>query len=294
MGRLILVNFAIGAVGTPVAADFKTTEGIRVILPSPSVIKPVSSSRVGIAVLSDVELELPAIAKYITVAAYAGADSPRVDYIASDGSLVASHVTAKGADQLVQDGVSGHAPVARLILRGFDGEGILLNLAALIEDEQEKATALDDLSTLAVDSVICQAIVYGESGTIELLKGSDAPGLAEARRFIAGVAYKRSGQGLAKPKYPTADELKQPFIKKAWELCKTAADDAVSDDVKTCKHFVIWYSDDDGKTPSKSPKPIQDPWPYDQVDKITAHWGPYKVNELGKSNIFVIKYCGVP
>jgi hypothetical protein len=40
MGRLILVNFAIGAVGTPVAADFKTTEGVRVILPSPSVIKP--------------------------------------------------------------------------------------------------------------------------------------------------------------------------------------------------------------------------------------------------------------
>jgi hypothetical protein len=110
--------------------------------------------------------------------------------------------------------------VARLILRGFDGEGILLNLAALIEDEQEMATALDDLSTLAVDSVICQAIVYGESGTIELLKGSDAPGLAEARRFIAGVAYKRSGQGLAKPKYPTADELKQPFIKKAWELAR--------------------------------------------------------------------------
>ena len=128
MGRLILVNFAIGAVGTPVAADFKTTEGVRVILPSPSVIKPVSSSRAGIAVVSDVELELPAIAKYITVAAYAGADSPRVDYIAPDGSLVASHVTAKGADQLVQDGVSGHAPVARLILRGFDGEGILLRV----------------------------------------------------------------------------------------------------------------------------------------------------------------------
>jgi hypothetical protein len=144
-----------------------------------------------------------------------------------------------------------------------------------------------------LDPDVCQAIVYGETGTIEA-KEAQLDGLAEARRFIAGVAYKRSGSGLAKPKYPSSDELKQPFIKRAWDRCKTAAQDAKNDDVGTCKHFVIWYSDDNGKTPSKQPKEIEDKWPYEQTDKIKKSWGPYKVNELGKDNIYVIQYCGVP
>jgi hypothetical protein len=119
----------------------------------------------------------------------------------------------------------------------------------------------------ALDAGVCQAIVYGETGTIEA-KETQLDELAEARRFIAGVAYKRNGSGLAKPKYPSADELKQPFIKRAWDRCKTAAQDAKDDDVGTCKHFVIWYSDDGGKTPSKQPKEIEDKWPYEQTDKI--------------------------
>jgi hypothetical protein len=88
--------------------------------------------------------------------------------------------------------------------------------------------------------------------------------------------------------------LKQPFIKKAWAGCKTAADNAQNDDVGDCKNFVIWYSDDNGKTPSHEPKEIPDSWPYDQADKITKSWGAYKVNELNGSNIYVFKYCGVP
>jgi hypothetical protein len=144
-----------------------------------------------------------------------------------------------------------------------------------------------------LDPDVCQAIVYGETGTIEVTQ-DQLEGLAEARRFIAGVAYKRNGLGLAKPKYPTSDELKQPFIRNAWTRCKTAAQDAKDDEVGTCNHFVIWYSDDAGKTPSKKPKRIRDNWPYDNANKIKKSWGPYTVNELGQDNIYVIQYCGVP
>lgn len=157
----------------------------------------------------------------------------------------------------------------------------------------ERRLVVQSLVSGPLDPAVCQAIVYGETGTIEAKEGQ-LDGLAEARRFIAGVAYKRNGSGVADPKYPTADELKQPFIKRAWDRCKIAAQDAMNDDVATCKHFVVWYSDDGGKTPSKQPRKIEDDWPYEQTDKIKKSWGPYKVNELGKDNIYVIKYCGVP
>jgi hypothetical protein len=145
----------------------------------------------------------------------------------------------------------------------------------------------------AISVSVCQGIVYAETGTIEA-KAEQLTGLAEARRFIAGVAYKRDGTGVAKPKYPSDHDLQQPFIKRAWDRCSTAANDAQKDDVGDCKHFVIWYSDDNGKTPSHKPTEIQQPWPYDQSDKIKKSWGPYKVNELNGSNIYVFKYCGVP
>ncbi|WP_205908955.1 hypothetical protein [Metarhizobium album] len=148
------------------------------------------------------------------------------------------------------------------------------------------------LATATITEMVCQAIVYAETGTVEVTDDSKLPDLAAARRFIAGVAYKRGGSGVAKPKYPSADELKQPFIKKAWERCGQAAKDAAADDVGNCKHFVIWYSDD-GRTPSRTPSSMPASWPYDEKDKITQAWGPYKVNVLGADNIYVMKYCGV-
>ncbi|MGO7394580.1 hypothetical protein ACCS62_28460 [Rhizobium ruizarguesonis] len=114
------------------------------------------------------------------------------------------------------------------------------------------------------------------------------------RGKVIGAAYKRSGNGVAARKYATADELKQAFIPKAWDRCGQAAKDAAADDVGKCRHFVIWYSDDGGPTPSRSPKSMSASWPYDQTDEIKQAWGPYKVNELGADNICVIKYCGVP
>lgn len=144
-----------------------------------------------------------------------------------------------------------------------------------------------------LDEATCHAVVFAETATLEV-DADGLDGLIEARRFIAAVAYKRNGDGVAKPRYPSQDELKQPFIKKAWDRCGVAAKDGKMDDVGKCKHFVIWYSDDGGKTPSKLPKEIHDKWPYQQTDKITKSWGPYKANDLGKDNIYVIQYCGVP
>ncbi len=160
-----------------------------------------------------------------------------------------------------------------------------------------------------IDQNICAGIVFGETS---VLKG-DAAILAQARRYIAGVAYKRNGAGVSKPVIPSEDDLESPITSNIWDLCKKAAQDASKDDVGTCKHFVIWYSDDKGKTPSKFPHEINDnTWPYNQIDKITGSWGPFSsninpkllpINEVltedpevsvfAATNLYVIKYCGV-
>src|SRR5262245_43575676 len=142
-----------------------------------------------------------------------------------------------------------------------------------------------------MDEKTCAGHVFAETSVLS----ENADKLAEARRFIAGVAYKRNGDGVAPPKIPTEEELKNPNTKAIWERCQTAAKEAATDDVKTCKHFVIWFSDDGGKTPSKTPLEIEDDWPYDQTGKIKGSWGPFTSPIKPKgSNIFVIKYCGVP
>lgn len=160
------------------------------------------------------------------------------------------------------------------------------------------SSALTQLSvklTLAavatLDKEACAGHVFGETSVLS----NNAGKLAEARRFIAGVAYKRNGTGMAPAKIPTEDDLKNPNTKAIWDRCLQAAGDAQGDDVRTCKHFVVWFSDDDGKTPSKKPSRITDDWPYDQTDKIRGSWGPFVSPVTPKgNNIFVIKYCGVP
>jgi hypothetical protein len=150
---------------------------------------------------------------------------------------------------------------------------------------------LTAVTALSLDKNSCAGHVFGETSVLS----SNTAKLAEVRRFIAGVAYKRNGSGLASPKIPTNEELKNPNTKAIWDRCLKAADDAAGDDVGNCKHFVIWYSDDQGKTPSKQPSRIPDDWPYDQTDKIKGSWGTFTspVKPIG-NNIFVIKYCGVP
>jgi hypothetical protein len=142
-----------------------------------------------------------------------------------------------------------------------------------------------------MDAKTCAGHVFAETSVLS----GNLDKLADARRFIAGVVYKRKGSGVAPPKIPSDEELENPNTKEIWTRCMTAAKDAATDDVKTCKHFVIWFSDDSGKTPSKKPSKIDNDWPYDQTDKITGSWGPFTSPVKPKgSNIFVIKYCSVP
>jgi|GEM_PF-6527955 len=290
MAQLLLVDFAIGPPGTPVPDDFYTPEGVRVTLPAASKLT-MFGAKVGIEVPEKVGLTLPASATEVDVRGAAGANPPVALFIAPDGTLLKAFLTIKQPDHSIAAHYVSADPIARVELVYPNGEGVMFTLAALLGSAVPFFMRQVELTV--IDPGVCQAIVYGETGTIEATE-EQLPGLAEARRFIAGVAYKRNGSGMAKPKYPTPDELKQPFIKRAWDRCKKAADDAKNDDVGKCKHFVIWYSDDNGKTPSKKPTEIPDKWPYEQVDKIKGSWGPYEVNELGKDNIYVIKYCGVP
>lgn len=98
----------------------------------------------------------------------------------------------------------------------------------------------------------CSGIVFAETSVLS----GDAKLLADARRVIAGIAYKRDGGGCAPPQIPTADDLANPNTKRIWKKCQEAAALAAKDDVKACKHFVIWYSDDKGHSPAKKPKEL--------------------------------------
>lgn len=141
-----------------------------------------------------------------------------------------------------------------------------------------------------LDRIVCAGHVFGRTRRL----AGTAAALAEARRFIAGVAYKRGGSGMPPARIPSASELEDPQTKATWEFCLKAADDAAGDDVGTCRHFVIWYSDDAGKTPSGKPSRLPDDWPYEQAGKIKGSWGPFSnVAVPAVNNIFVMKYCEV-
>jgi len=168
-----------------------------------------------------------------------------------------------------------------------------------------KEPATPSLEMKPISETACAGIVFGETSVLE----GDVIALAEARRYIAGVAYKRNGGGVSRPKIPSNDELKNPVTKTIWEKCVMAANDATKDDVQNCRHFVVWPSDDAGKTPSSSPKRMPANWPYDYSAKKS--WGPFKSNVPPKfmavtyerqdaaldntyENIYIFKYCEVP
>jgi hypothetical protein len=165
---------------------------------------------------------------------------------------------------------------------------------------------------LAINEETCAGIVFAETSILSGIGPTGPATLAAARQTIAAIAYKRNGSGVATPVIPSANDLKNPNTRGIWERCQKAAADAKNDDVATCKHFVIWYSDDSGDTPSSSPRMSAD-WPYDQADKITKSFGPLSspinpftfsettANQLdefsftiGTTNLYVMQYCGVP
>jgi len=142
----------------------------------------------------------------------------------------------------------------------------------------------------------CAAIVYAE--TASLRKGtSDASVLHDARVWVAKIAYKRDGKGVAAGKTPGTEELKWSPAKTAWDDCKKAAKEAKGENAGTCRHFVIWPSDDNGKTPTAKPS-MGATWPYTEKSKITHGFGPLsnpvKVGDTPKSDkVYIFVYCGV-
>lgn len=294
MSTIFSSTFAFGPPGTVVPDRFVTSEGLTVMLPLPSVLSQ-EQWRTGLRVTSTVSLVPPTTMRAVEVRGFAGANAPTVRYIDAGGHLIYARAVLKTPTGVFAEKFASFEPIARVDFEYPNSEGVLFDFVGLEDGVREVPDTRYALSRsmLAVDASVCQAIVFGETSTVEVLDATALPALAEARQFIAAVAYARSGQGLAKPKYPSEDELKQPFIKRAWERCLTAAKDAVGDDVGNCTHFVIWYSDDQGSTPSKQPSEITDKWPYEQGAKISGHWGPYRIAELGGDNIYVIKYCGV-
>ena len=141
---------------------------------------------------------------------------------------------------------------------------------------------------------VCAEVVFGETSLLRAPGGNEDQ-LVAARRFIAGVVYKRyeGHEGRFAPRqHPTADQLKNPQIAKHWSLCQTAATDASSDDIGACQHFVISWINSEGDGPSPDDTSIKDPWPIDYKANIKDKYGPFTRTDHG--DMYVFKYCGVP
>lgn len=294
MPRLLLERFAMGAPGATLPSQFVTSHGVAVILPEPTRIEFVGSG-LGLSVATTVRLQLPALTGSLVLNLFVGGTAPIAYLLGADGRGVAPALQlVKAFDQTCRLTYDGPATLGSVQLDFPSGGGVLLELAANLSG-RSIALVPERQKTLTITTDLCQGIVYAETGTLQVLSGgASASDLQAARRFVAGVAYKRNGGGVAAPICPSANDLKNPIIKRNWDNCGKAATDAAGDDVKTCDHFVIWYSDDGGVTPSKQPKRIPDDWPYDCAADVQGHWGAFRANIYGTDNFYVIKYCGVP
>jgi hypothetical protein len=136
----------------------------------------------------------------------------------------------------------------------------------------------------------CAGIVYNETSGLRPVIMTDA------RVFIASVAYKRQGAGMADPKIPSSAELQNPTVRQIWSDCTNAAFLGLAINPGKCIHFVIWPSDDGGTSPTKTPE-LGHSWPYDYTPD--SSFGPYKnpaqVGDVPVSDkIYIFKYCTVP
>lgn len=142
----------------------------------------------------------------------------------------------------------------------------------------------------------CAEVIYGETSALRAPNGNEST-LADARNFIAAVAYARymdDPSRFAPPQHPTADELKDPAIKKHWDLCNKAAKDGKQLDIGDCFHFFMWPIDDAGKGPTKAPLWTKDQWPYTESGKIKVRYGPFTSHIYPKSDkMYIFRYCGV-
>jgi hypothetical protein len=164
-------------------------------------------------------------------------------------------------------------------------------LLAFCGCQTNRPSQYNELSALApISEETCAGIVFNETSSLR------PTSLPAARRFIASVAYKRKGHGMASPKKPTDNELANPIVKAIWGDCQKAAKESSADDPGSCINFVIWPSADNGKTPVQDPK-IGAGWPYDYKSKDS--FGPFKnparTGDVPVSEkVYVFKYCDVP
>jgi hypothetical protein len=153
-------------------------------------------------------------------------------------------------------------------------------------------------TAFAVDESTVAKIVYAETSGLRAIKDHEKA-FADGREKIAGIAFKRDGKGMAKPVMPTAEELKFPPAKAAWDASQAAAKAAKGKDAGDCIHVFIWPSNDMGKTPDKKlkTKEIAD-WPFDEIKKMKSSYGPIscpkKVGDVPQSDtVYIFVYCGV-
>ncbi|CAH1906094.1 hypothetical protein NTGHW29_750012 [Candidatus Nitrotoga sp. HW29] len=314
--RMIYDTFVTSSAGTKISEQYVTSKNITVNAPGENKVRDHNGLTYVSIGGTKATIVLPCLTTSVRVGLVQGTAAKATvrfidEYSLQRAIVIPSKITPGGVYYVEY---SGAASVISIEVEWPMGvEAGLVDIIFVVDDMEE--TAAEDDATMAsietmasIDETTCSGIVFAETS---ILSGN-TDDLNAARRFIAGVAYKRNGTGTAKPKIPSESDLANPITKAIWENCKTAAKSAANDDVGTCKHFVIWYSDDNGNTPSKFPKEIKDPWPYTQIDKIKQSWGPFKMpfppiftefNEIAMqpldllnreiNNIYVITYCGV-
>jgi hypothetical protein len=108
--------------------------------------------------------------------------------------------------------------------------------------------------------------------------------LKTAREKVAGVAS-RDPDRVGDPLQP---DLKNPHAKDVYDQCKDAVQN--KRDPGTEDHFVIWTSKG-GKTPDPG---MAASWPYQQTDKISNVYGPFRNNATGGNDTYIIFYDNVP
>lgn len=181
---------------------------------------------------------------------------------------------------------------------------------------------VNDLSILGVgkgniplpkdDVNFIAGIVYGETSTVLAPKSQEK--MASSRKLIAEIACRRQDQGyqnfpngVATSQRPSDSSLEDPNISKRWEACvvgqtegKKSFDEKkrIGKDTKL-RHFFMWPSDDEGKTPRTKVEgdPGNETWPFTEKDKIVQSFGPFTVQKPGSTpageNIFIFIYDGV-
>lgn len=134
MPQLLLVDFALGAPGTPVQPDFYTPEGVRVTLPMQSKIV-MAGTKVGIEIPEKVTLTLPRPASEVEVRGGAWANPPVARFLASDGTLLKTVQTVVQPDHGIAAQYASTVPIGGVVLDYPSGEGVLFALAALLQPE---------------------------------------------------------------------------------------------------------------------------------------------------------------